>query len=58
MVIRRFLAEQPDFSIIEGDFPFFEPFACCDEGGFVGYRTFPHRHGMDGFFAVRMKCRP
>lgn len=58
MVIRRFLQEQPDFSIIEGDFPFFEPFACRDEGGFVGYRTFPHRHGMDGFFAVRMKCRP
>lgn len=57
-VVRRFLQEQPNFSIIEGDFPFLEPFACRDEGGFVGYRTFPHRHGMDGFFAVRMKCRP
>jgi len=58
IVVRRFLQEHPNFSIIEGDFPFLEPFACRDEGGFVGYRTFPHRHGMDGFFVVRMKCIP
>lgn len=55
VVIRRFLQERSDFSIIEGDFPFLEPFACRDAEGFVGYRTFPHRHGMDGFFAARVR---
>jgi len=55
MVVRLFLQEHPNFSIIEGDFPFFAPFACYDEKGFIGYRTFPHRHGMDGFYAVRMR---
>jgi 16S rRNA (cytosine967-C5)-methyltransferase len=55
VVIRRFLQEHPDFSMIEGDFPFFAPFACREADVFAGYRTFPHRHGMDGFFAARMK---
>lgn len=55
VVVRRFLQEHPDFSIIEGDFPFLAPFACQDAEGFAGYRTFPHRHGMDGFFAARMR---
>lgn len=54
-VVRRFLQEHPDFSIIEGDFSFLEPFACQDAEGFAGYRTFPHRHGMDGFFAARLR---
>jgi 16S rRNA (cytosine967-C5)-methyltransferase len=52
-VIRVFLQGNRDFSIIEGDYDFLKPFAIRDSGH-VFYRTFPHRHDMDGFFAARL----
>lgn len=53
-VIKEFLQEHQDFSIIKGEFDFLEPFAVADVG-LLFYRTFPHRHDMDGFFAARLK---
>lgn len=54
-VIKDFLQGNTDFSIIEGDYDFLKPFEILDEQGHVFYRTFPHRHDMDGFFAARLK---
>jgi len=52
-VIDAFLSEQPEFLRTgTGELPAGIA-ACCDAGGTL--RTFPHRHGIDGFFAVRMK---
>jgi 16S rRNA (cytosine967-C5)-methyltransferase len=54
-VIKEFLHGNPDFSIIEGDHDFLKPFEVLYQEGHVFYRTFPHRHNMDGFFAARLK---
>jgi 16S rRNA (cytosine967-C5)-methyltransferase len=54
-VIKEFLHNNPEFSIIEGDHDFLKPFEVLDQEGHVFYRTFPHRHNMDGFFAARLK---
>ena len=54
-VIRGFLQHHRNFSIIEGEFAAFAGLRVCDALGFVGYRTFPHRDGMDGFFCSRLK---
>ncbi len=54
-VIRYFLQSQPDFSIIEGTFEVLGHFAYYDEKGRLFYRTWPHRDGMDGFFAARFR---
>lgn len=50
-IIRRFLAQHPDFTI-ENAADFVRADLVQSEG-FV--TTFPHVHGMDGSFAVRMK---
>lgn len=54
-VIKEFLHGNPDFSIIRGDNDFLAPFEVLDKDGHLFYRTFPHRHDMDGFFAARLK---
>jgi len=53
-VVSRFLKKHPDFSL--EDVSKYLPQSCSelvDKDGFL--RTFPHRHGMDGFFAARMR---
>ncbi|HTZ19044.1 MAG TPA: 16S rRNA (cytosine(967)-C(5))-methyltransferase RsmB [Dissulfurispiraceae bacterium] len=52
-VVRNFLHSHADFSIIEGACTFLDHFAFRDDKGRLYYRTWPHRHRMDGFFAVR-----
>jgi 16S rRNA (cytosine967-C5)-methyltransferase len=47
-VVRAFLKHAPDFAIIE-DVP---PVRTVMDGGFL--RTYPHRHGTDGFFGARL----
>ncbi|OGW20754.1 MAG: 16S rRNA (cytosine(967)-C(5))-methyltransferase [Nitrospirae bacterium GWB2_47_37] len=54
-VVISFLQDNPDFSIIKGDDDLMGPFEASDKDGHLFYRTFPHRHDMDGFFAVRLK---
>ncbi len=54
-VIKEFLQKNHNFCIIKGDFDFLSPFEVIDEEGNLFYRTFPHRHNMDGFFGVRLK---
>jgi 16S rRNA (cytosine967-C5)-methyltransferase len=49
-VIKEFLQQQHDFCIIKSNCDFLKPFETSE--GF--YRTFPHMHGMDGFFAARL----
>lgn len=53
-VLERFVANQPDFAIENpsGDLP---PAAraLVDERGIL--RSFPHRHGLDGFFVARLR---
>lgn len=53
-VIKKFLHSNPNFSIIGGDHDFLKPFEVLDKDGHLFYRTFPHRHNMDGFFAARL----
>lgn len=50
-VIASFLKDSGDFYIIDTTVPFLEEFM---NRGF--FRTYPHRHDMDGFFGVRL-CR-
>lgn len=52
-VVRGFLHNHDDFSIIDGCFDFLKAFEVREEG-LTYYRTYPHRHGMDGFFAAKM----
>ncbi|KAF0182924.1 MAG: 16S rRNA (cytosine967-C5)-methyltransferase [Nitrospirae bacterium] len=54
-VVRFFLQEHANFSIIKGESPALKTFFLEDDKGFAGYRTFPHRDGMDGFYAARLK---
>lgn len=54
-VVRSFLQSHPNFSIIEGDSPVLKTFFSEDAADFAGYRTFPHLHGTDGFYAARLK---
>lgn len=53
-VVNRFLAGHPDFRRGHAE-PFLpaEAAALVDAAGIL--RTFPHRHGLDGFFAVRLE---
>ncbi len=53
-VIGIFLHSNQNFSIIQGDRDFLRPFEYGGPGR-VFYRTFPHEHDMDGFFAARLK---
>ncbi len=53
-VIGMFLRSNRNFSIIKGERDFLKPFEYCDSGRSF-YRTFPHEHDMDGFFAARLK---
>jgi 16S rRNA (cytosine967-C5)-methyltransferase len=55
-VIERFLASHDNF-VLSDPRPFLPPraWALVDEAGF--FRSFPHRDGMDGFFAARLRCR-
>jgi 16S rRNA (cytosine967-C5)-methyltransferase len=53
-VIGEFLHSNHNFSIIKGEYAFLRPFEYGDSER-VFYRTFPHEHDMDGFFAVRLK---
>ncbi len=52
-VVDAFLASHPDFSRESGDALPDTIADRCDAAGTL--RTFPHRHGLDGFFAVRMR---
>ena len=55
-VVRRFLEKNRDFALIprgEAGAGALDPF-WCDDGFF---RSYPHRHGTDGFFAARLTRR-
>ena len=55
-VIATFRDEHPDFAI-EDPKPFLAASAHALIGDDGALRTFPHHHGLDGFFAVRLKRR-
>ncbi len=50
-VVRWFLAQHPEFEIDRS--PRTAPSALVSVDGYI--ETFPHKHGMDGSFAIRMK---
>lgn len=51
--VARFLDAHPDFSIAEPPDPAVRPFLASDNT----LRTWPHLHGVDGFFAARLQRR-
>jgi len=51
-VVGALLAAAPRFALERADG--FVPAAVVDEAGFL--RTLPHRHGLDGFFAARLRA--
>jgi 16S rRNA (cytosine967-C5)-methyltransferase len=53
-VVETFLKKNPNFYTIEGDYDFLEPFKYVYKGMII-YRTFLHKHNMDGFFMARLK---
>jgi 16S rRNA (cytosine967-C5)-methyltransferase len=56
-VVRDFLAGHPGFGVEPADRVL--PRSACELVGADGLlRTFPHRHGLDGFFAARLARRP
>lgn len=52
-VVEAFLAAHPEFSRDSREELPPSVAGCCDENGTL--RTFPHRDGIDGFFAVRLR---
>jgi 16S rRNA (cytosine967-C5)-methyltransferase len=50
-VVDGFLGDHVDFSVASARLPFLQG-TRFDDGGF--FRTLPHRHSMDGFFAARL----
>jgi 16S rRNA (cytosine967-C5)-methyltransferase len=52
-VIDDFLSQHPDFVVEDLRILFPEYTELFSERGF--FRSWPHRHGMDGFFAARLK---
>ena len=55
-VVRNFLARHPEFEIEDARKVLPEAArSLVDEEGFL--RTYPHRHGLDGFFGVRLRKR-
>lgn len=55
-VVGDFLRQHPAFAVDDSR-PFMPAAATGVIGGDGFLRTFPHRHGLDGFFAVRLKVR-
>jgi 16S rRNA (cytosine967-C5)-methyltransferase len=55
-VLAWFVAQRPAFAV-DDPRPSLPPGAHCLIGSDGVLRTFPHRHGLDGFFAVRLKVR-
>lgn len=52
-VARRFLADCPHFQLLPPDSPVVQ--SLTDSRGF--FRTYPHRHGVDGFFGAVFRRR-
>ncbi len=52
-VVRRFLADFPHFQLLPPDSPVVQDLT--DSRGF--FRTYPHRHGVDGFFGAVFRRR-
>ena len=55
-VLAWFVAQRPAF-VVDDPRPSLPPGARGLIGSDQVLRTFPHRHGLDGFFAVRLKAR-
>jgi len=51
-VVRALIAAEPRFVLERAEA--FVPAAVVDDAGFL--RTLPHRHGLDGFFAARLRA--
>lgn len=54
-VVNGFLQGNSNFSIIKSDYDFLATFEVPAKNSGVYYRTFPHKHNMDGFFAAILK---
>jgi len=54
-VVEAFLGEHPDFSVEDAGSYLPGPAAALAAKGYL--RTWPHRHGIDGFFAARLRRR-
>ena len=55
-IVGAFLAESPDFSLAAPETAPAEARPLVGPDGF--FRSFPHRHDADGFFAARLERRP